>query len=31
MEKVQQVHKRAEADNDGRTSIHWCENMYSKI
>ena len=23
MEKVQQVHKRTETDNDGRTVIHW--------
>ena len=25
MEKVQQVHKRTETDNDGRTVIHWSE------
>ena len=24
MEKMQQVYKRTEMDNEGRTVIHWC-------
>ena len=42
MEKVQQVHKRTQTDNDGRTVIYWCEgfqifrkasviNIYNKL
>ena len=29
MEKVQQVHKQTEADNDGRTVIHWSPLEYA--